>query len=41
MNGYIIVDGQILSYEEALRIAGENWKKKKEKEENEKATSGP
>jgi len=33
MNGYIIIKGQVLSYEEALRIAGEEWKKKKEEED--------
>ena len=34
MNGYVIIEGKVLSYEEALRIAGENWKKKKEKKQS-------
>ena len=40
MNGYIIIEGRVLSYEEALKIAGEHRKKKKD-EEDEKNTPSP
>lgn len=39
MNGYVIINGELLSFSEALRRAEEGWNKEQESKD-EKSTSG-